>query len=83
MQNNRVIYKLDDSVIAQIVKIIQIGFLTGTDVSDHMRLLRVEAGKDKKEGAVVLTPEYVAKDAADIDAMFEHLEDRMEAEDKN
>ena len=34
-------YKLSDSTIAQIVQLIQLGILTGTDVSDQMRTLKV------------------------------------------
>ena len=34
-------YKLSDATIAQIVQLIQMGILTGTDVSDQMRTLRV------------------------------------------
>ena len=35
------VYKLSDSTIAQIVQLIQMGILTGTDISDHVRTLRV------------------------------------------
>ena len=72
----RLIYKLDDSVIAQIVKIIQLGMVSMTDVSDHMRQLRVEPSK-MVDGNLILTPEYVEKDLRDIEAMFDHLESLM------
>ena len=35
------VYKLADATIAQIVQLIQMGILTGTDISDQMRTLRV------------------------------------------
>lgn len=74
--NERKIYKLSDSVIAQIVRLMQIGVLTMTDVSDHMRQIRLEQ-TSANDGSLVLTPEYVEKDQRDIDAMFDHLEELM------
>ena len=40
-------YKLHDSTIAQIVRLLQLGILTGTDVTDQLRTLecRVEDGR--------------------------------------
>lgn len=73
---DRKVYRLDDAVIAQIVRIIQIGFLTGTDVADHMRQLVVEQGP--RLGILTLTPEYKEHHARDIDTMFEELEGLME-----
>jgi hypothetical protein len=75
----RLIYKLDDKVIAQIVKLIQIGMLTQTDVVDHMRQLRLEPAA-AGTGNLELTPEYIEKDQRDIDAMFDHLESLMSKE---
>jgi len=75
----RKIYKFDDSVIAQIVRVIQLGFLTGTDVSDHMRQFRLEEGKD---GTLSLTPEYVEHDQKAIDTLFDDLEGLMAQEKK-
>lgn len=77
---SRTIYKLDDSVIMQIVRVIQIGMVTGTDVTDHLRQLRMEPSA-RGDGGLVLTPEYVAKDQKDIDAMFDHLEQLMDGPD--
>ena len=51
------VYKLSDSTIAQIVQLIQLGILTGTDVSDQMRTMRVVVDAD--EGAVVPDPAYL------------------------
>lgn len=69
----RLIYKLDDSVIAQIVKLIQLGFLTMTDVSDHMRQIRLEVSSVNNH-TLVLTPEYVEKDKADLERTLADLE---------
>tara|TARA_Y100000592_G_C5458882_1_gene312886 strand:+ start:1680 stop:1913 length:234 start_codon:yes stop_codon:yes gene_type:complete len=37
-------FKLSDDVIGQIVQLIQMGILTGTDISDQIRTLRVVHG---------------------------------------
>lgn len=39
-------YKLADSTISQIVQLIQLGILTGTDISDQMRTLQVVVDED-------------------------------------
>ena len=43
------IIKLSDNTIAQIVRLIQMGFLTGTDVSDQLRTLELVVEGDKIE----------------------------------
>lgn len=78
---SRQIYRLDDSVIAQIVRILQIGLLTGTDVSDHMRLLVLEPKRDRA-GHLALTPEYLEQDGKNIESLFDRLEDLMDKEEE-
>jgi hypothetical protein len=46
--------KLDDSVLARIVQIIQEGLLLGEDITDSMRLIRLSA----VDGNLVMTPAY-------------------------
>tara|TARA_Y100000034_G_C6666259_1_gene292302 strand:+ start:222 stop:443 length:222 start_codon:yes stop_codon:yes gene_type:complete len=41
-------YKLSDNTISKIVQLIQLGILTGTDISDQMRTLQVVHGEDNK-----------------------------------
>ena len=36
-------YRLSDATIGQIVQLVQMGILTGTDISDQIRTLRVVA----------------------------------------
>jgi hypothetical protein len=38
--------KLNDSAIAQLVKLIQMAMLTGTDIVDHLRMLELEKRDD-------------------------------------
>ncbi len=43
-EENNQSFKLSDDVIGQIVQLIQMGILTGTDISDQIRTLRVVHG---------------------------------------
>ena len=54
---NNQVYKLSDGTIGQIVQLVQLGILTGTDVSDQIRTLRVVV--DDEEGTVAPDPEYM------------------------
>jgi len=47
--------RLSDEAIAQIVKLIQVGFLSGTDISDHIRTLELTSNGDKLDP----DPEYL------------------------
>tara|TARA_Y100000310_G_C20548020_1_gene746588 strand:+ start:723 stop:950 length:228 start_codon:yes stop_codon:yes gene_type:complete len=50
-------YKLSDEVIAQIAKLVQLAIITGTDVVDNLRTLRV-VETETDDHVLVLTPEY-------------------------
>jgi len=50
-------YRLSDEVIAQIAKIIQVAILTGTDVVDNLRMMRVTNSSDE-ESVLTLTDGY-------------------------
>ena len=51
------VYKMSDSTIAQIVQLIQIGILTGTDISDQMRTLRLVV--DGESNKIMPCPDYM------------------------
>jgi len=57
-ENNRKIYALSDDFISQLQKLVSLCALTGTNVVDHVRQLRLEEKTDKP-GMLMLTPEYV------------------------
>lgn len=40
-------YKLSDELIAQIAKSLQVAMLSGTDIVDNLRLIRVEVSGDE------------------------------------
>lgn len=48
-------YKLDDTTIMQIVRLLQMGLLTGTDVADQLRTLELTT---TESGTLVPSPEY-------------------------
>ena len=64
-------YKLSDSTISQIVQLIQLGILTGTDVSDQMRTMRVVVNTE--DNTVCPDPEYLE--------MFNQNLERMKSTD--
>lgn len=74
----RKVYRLSDNVIAQIVRLIQLGILSGTDISDHFRQLVLEPDV-LRPGHLVLTPEYKEKEARDVESMFKQLDELMES----
>ena len=45
-----------DEVIGQIAKALQLAIITGTDVVDNLRMMRVEV--DEESGQLILTDEY-------------------------
>lgn len=49
------VLKLNDATIAQIVRLIQLGILTGTDVSDQLRTLECVVENDR----LAPNPEYM------------------------
>jgi len=67
-------YRLGDDVIAVIRELIQLSLLTGTNIVDHMRAVRVEV----IEGAVVPTEEYIAAYNAQIEEMGKQAEAQAE-----
>lgn len=71
----RKIFQLEDSVIAQIIKVIQLGMLTGTDVSDYMRQFRLE---ESSEGLLQLTPEYAEYDKKTVEKLLSEAQEISE-----
>ena len=49
-------FNLDDTVIAQIAKIIQVAILSGTDITDNLRQMSLSVNSDGKLG---LSKEYI------------------------
>ena len=66
-------YKLDDSVISHIAKILQVSMLTGTDIVDHIRMVRLDASDT---GMLVLSSDYSNVFDVSIDKMIEASNDK-------
>lgn len=67
---------LHDTTIVQIVKLIQMAFLTGTDIVDHLRTLHLE----DKDGQVILNKEYEKIFEDQIKKMLENSNDQINKE---
>jgi hypothetical protein len=59
-------YKLSDRTIAQIVQLLQFGILTGTDISDQIRTLRVVT---TEEGYVDPDPTFMEEFEQNLDRL--------------
>ena len=59
-------FNLDDTVIAQIAKIIQVAILSGTDITDNLRQMTLSVNDAGKLG---LSKEYVDIFNSNIDKM--------------
>jgi len=59
---------LDDEVIGQLAKLLQLAILTGTDIIDNLRMLRVTFNDET--GTLVLTDEYRATSESNIEKLM-------------
>ena len=63
-------YKLSDEVISQVAKLTQLAILTGTDVVDNLRTIRVEVSKSESD-TLILTDEYRSDGDAQISKLID------------
>ncbi len=66
-------YKLSDEVISNVARQLQIALLTGTDIVDNLRLIRV-VSSDEDEATLVLSPEYRENSEKSIQNMLDLAE---------
>ena len=62
-------YKLSDNTIAQVAKLLQVALLTGTDIVDNLRTLRLTLNGDALEPDA----EYLANFENNLNKMVENL----------
>tara|TARA_B100001123_G_C14385034_1_gene660451 strand:- start:112 stop:318 length:207 start_codon:yes stop_codon:yes gene_type:complete len=62
--------KLSDNVIAQLVRLLQLAILTGTDISDNLRMLRLVAVDDVLE----LDSDYADEFETNLQTMLSDVE---------
>ena len=70
-------YKLDDSVISTIAKTLQLALLTGTDIVDNLRQIRIQNNGD---GSFGITQEYNSQFEHWVAQMLEDLENHQSSE---
>ena len=61
--------RLSDNVIGHVAKVVQLAILTGTDIVDHMRMIRLSLDEDTLE----LDPEYEQASEENIAKMIQEL----------
>ena len=69
-ENKEKTLKLDDSSIAQIAKLVQLAILTGTDIVDNLRMLRLT----ELEGQLYLSENYREDFAKNLETLMEEAE---------
>jgi hypothetical protein len=62
-------YKLSDNTIAQVAKLLQIALLTGTDIVDNLRTMRLTLNGD----ALDPDAEYLANFESNLNKLIENL----------
>ena len=62
--------KLDDSVVGHIAKLLQVALITGTDIIDHMRMIRLTP----EESNLVLQKEYQEIFDSSLEKMLENVQ---------
>jgi hypothetical protein len=65
-------YKLSDEVISQVAKLIQLAILTGTDIVDNLRMLRLTGNDDVLE----LDTEYSKNFEENLNKMITEAKDQ-------
>jgi|TARA_R110002020_G_scaffold37124_19_gene112085 hypothetical protein len=65
-------FRLSDEVIAEIAKLVQIAIVTGTDVVDNLRMIRVHS-TDDDNSSLVLTPEYRELSESQIEKLLSEV----------
>jgi|TARA_R110002110_G_scaffold74626_1_gene197516 hypothetical protein len=66
-------YQFSDEIISQVAKLVQLAIITGTDVVDNLRMIRVQSS-DANENTLVLTPEYRVVSENQIKSLLSELE---------
>jgi len=69
-------FKLDDSTIAHVAKLIQLAILSGTDVVDHLRMIRLTSDDDD---TLYLDATYAKNSEKNIQTMLTEIDRMTEA----
>lgn len=74
---NTTSYKLADSSISQIAKLLQLAIITGTDIVDNLRTLRLSTGDNN---SLVPDVEYLSQFEDNLNKMVGHLNESQNNE---
>ena len=66
--------RLDDSVVGHIAKLLQVALITGTDIIDHMRMIRLTSENDN----LILQSEYQEIFDSSLEKMLENVQTETE-----
>ena len=72
-------YRLDDEVLMDIARQVQVAFLTGTDVVDNLRTIRLSTS-DSNEGILYLSEDYRENSETNIKSLLERAQN-LQAEE--
>ncbi|WP_438964608.1 hypothetical protein [Winogradskyella sp.] len=73
-KNNVLQYSLNDSTIAHVARLLQVAMLTGTDVIDHMRTIRLTSDESN---SLVLEEEYKSIFDGSLDQMLKNANQKL------
>ena len=62
---------LHDSTIAHIAKLVQLAIITGTDVIDHLRMMKLDI--NDLEGLIYIDKEYESNHSGSINDMIQKV----------
>ena len=75
-------YRLSDDVISEVAKLVQLAILTGTDIVDNLRMIRVEDNK-LNNGSLSLTSDYREHSESQVEKLLSELNEASEREEHN
>tara|TARA_B100000212_G_scaffold110904_2_gene82501 strand:+ start:7921 stop:8178 length:258 start_codon:yes stop_codon:yes gene_type:complete len=76
------IQKLDDSVVSHVAKLLQVALLTGTDIVDHMRMIRLKT-HTQDNAVLVLEDEYRSIFDNSLETMVKNAEQSTQEESES
>jgi len=70
---NKEVLQFDDSVVGHVAKILQMALITGTDIIDHMRMMRLSS----KDSRLFLEEEYQKTFDVSLDTMLKNAQEQQ------
>jgi hypothetical protein len=70
-------YRLSDETIGQIAKLLQVAIITGTDIVDNLRTIRLRVGDGEQ---LEPTPDYIENFERNLNRMIETLAEQTNSD---